>query len=232
MIMRALRKTFLLSNNLLDVTLFLLYLPMIKQHFNNLNYYFMKIKTLLVCFLAVTLSLTSCKKENYAEKFVGNYNGTFTPELTISVPLMEESLEIDGEAEEGLIFTIDQVGETQNVNVTFPLEGILDMEDVEYFDGIELPQFFVLNGTCDELGLHLNEFTFNQTFNTEEVVATIDFKISIANETIEAPNPVISWTSELSGTMVITLLPMIEGMPEITVEAIVTGSFKVNATKQ
>ena len=126
----------------------------------------MKIKTLLVCFLAVALSLTSCKKENYAEKFVGNYSGSLTPELTISVPAMESEEVIEGETFEGLTFSIAQVGETQDVTMTFPLEGLFDMEDfegMEGLEGMELPQVFVLNGTCDETGLHLNGFTFNQT---------------------------------------------------------------------
>lgn len=45
----------------------------------------MKIKTLLVCFLAVcTLSLTSCKKnKDYTENFVGSYELTMTPKFGI-----------------------------------------------------------------------------------------------------------------------------------------------------
>ena len=78
----------------------------------------MKIKSLLVCFLAVAaLSLTSCKKENYAEKFVGTYNASITPELTISIPEMETEEVIEGETLEGLTFTISQVGDSQDVNI-------------------------------------------------------------------------------------------------------------------
>ena len=194
----------------------------------------MKIKTLLVCFLAVALSLTSCKKENYAEKFVGTYIGTLTPELTISVPAMESEEVIEGETVEGLTFSIAQVGETQDVTVTFPLEGLLDMEDLEALEGlegVELPQVFVLNGTCDELGLHLNGFTFNQTIPVEEMGMTVAVNVTLGNATIAEPTPMVSWTPELSGTIVITMPPMMEGMEEMTIEATIAGGLKVDAQK-
>ena len=195
----------------------------------------MKIKTLLVCFLAVALSLTSCKKENYAEKFVGNYSGSLTPELTISVPAMESEEVIEGETFEGLTFSIAQVGETQDVTMTFPLEGLFDMEDfegMEGLEGMELPQVFVLNGTCDETGLHLNGFTFNQTIPIVELGMTVAVNINLGNATIAEPTPAISWTSELSGTINMTMPPMMEGMPETTIEATIAGGLKINATKQ
>lgn len=195
----------------------------------------MKIKTLLVCFLAVALSLTSCKKENYAEKFVGNYNGTLTPSVTISIPEMEMEEVIEGETLEGLTFSIAQVGETQDVSVTFPLEGLLDLEDfeeMEGFEGIEIPQVFVLNGTCDETGLHLNGLALNQTLPIVELGAEVTVNLSLGNATIAEPTPAISWTSELTGTLVITIPPMMEDMPEMTIEATIAGGLKIDATKQ
>ncbi|MBR6775867.1 MAG: hypothetical protein IKM23_09210 [Bacteroidales bacterium] len=192
----------------------------------------MKIKSLLVCFLAVAaLSLTSCKKENYAEKFVGTYNASVTPELTISVPAMETEEVIEGETLEGLTFTISQVGDTQDVNIVFPLPEF-DEEDMDMTElGIELPQSIVLGGTCDETGLHINGLALNQTLPIEDLGMSIAVNITIGNATIADPAS-MSWTQSVSGTINITMAPIMEGMPEMTFDGTISGGIKFNATKQ
>ena len=192
----------------------------------------MKIKSLLVCFLAVAaLSLTSCKKENYAEKFVGTYNASITPELTISIPAMETEEVIEGETLEGLTFTISQVGDSQDVNIIFPLPEF-DAEDMDMTElGIELPQSIVLGGTCDETGLHINGLALNQTLPIEDLGMSIAVNITIGNATIADPAS-MSWTQSVSGTINITMAPIMEGMPEMTFDGTISGGIKFNATKQ
>ena len=192
----------------------------------------MKIKSLLVCFLAVAaLSLTSCKKENYAEKFVGTYNASITPELTISIPEMETEEVIEGETLEGLTFTISQVGDSQDVNIIFPLPEF-DAEDMDMTElGIELPQSIVLGGTCDETGLHINGLTLNQTLPIEDLGMSIAVNITIGNATIADPAS-MSWTQSVGGTLNITIAPIMEGMPEMTIDGTISGGIKINATKQ
>lgn len=192
----------------------------------------MKIKSLLVCFLAVAaLSLTSCKKENYAEKFVGTYNASVTPELTISIPAMETEEVIEGETLEGLTFTISQVRDSQDVNIIFPLPEF-DAEDMDMTElGIELPQSIVLGGTCDETGLHINGLALNQTLPIEDLGMSIAVNITIGNATIADPAS-MSWTQSVSGTINITMAPIMEGMPEMTFDGTISGGIKFNATKQ
>ena len=188
----------------------------------------MKIKSLLVCFLAVAaLSLTSCKKENYAEKFVGTYNASITPELTISIPAMETEEVIEGETLEGLTFTISQVGDSQDVNIIFPLPEF-DAEDMDMTElGIELPQSIVLGGTCDETGLHINGLTLNQTLPIEDLGMSIAVNITIGNATIADPAS-MSWTQSITGSLNIVM----ELMPEMTIDGTISGGIKFNATKQ
>ena len=192
----------------------------------------MKIKSLLVCFLAVAaLSLTSCKKENYAEKFVGTYNASITPELTISIPAMESEEVIEGETLEGLTFTISQVGDSQDVNIVFPLPEV-DAEDMDMTElGIELPQSIVLGGTCDETGLHINGLSLNQTLPIEDLGMSIAVNITIGDATIADPAS-MSWTQSVDGTLNITMAPIMEGMPEMTFDGTISGGIKFNATKQ
>lgn len=192
----------------------------------------MKIKSLLVCFLAVAaLSLTSCKKENYAEKFVGTYNASITPELTISIPAMETEEVIEGETLEGLTFTVSQVGDSQDVNIIFPLPEF-DAEDMDMTElGIELPQSIVLGGTCDETGLHINGLTLNQTLPIEDLGMSIAVNITIGNATIADPASML-WTQSVGGTLNITMTPNTEGVPEMTFDVTISGGIKFNATKQ
>lgn len=198
----------------------------------------MKIKTLFVCFLAVaTISLTSCKKENYAEKFVGNYVATATPDLTISAP-EAGSEAIEAETMEGLAFSISQVGDSQDVNLSFPIPEI-DWEDLEITEedlaamGVVIPEAFLLSGTCDETGLHLNDFTFNQTFSLplyEGINLDITLGLTLGGATIAEPvNNVISWNTPVNGTISISMPEMPEEMVETTT---LSGGIQFNATKQ
>lgn len=192
----------------------------------------MKIKTLLVCFLAVALSLTSCKKENYAEKFSGSYNGTLTPELTISAPELGTEEVIEGETIEPFLFSISQVGETQDVNVIIPLSGLLyeDWEDLNEY-GVQLPENLVLSGTCDETGLHINGLTLNQTVTLDEYFGyVVGINMTLGGATIPDWSSML-WTSPLNGTITITVPPMMEGMEEMTFEGTISGNLKINAEK-
>ena len=142
----------------------------------------MKIKTLLICFLAVTaLSLTSCKKENYAEKFVGTYyNSTVLPtDIKLSIPSLEMEEDFEYEQLENVVITIAQVGETQDVTIAFPinLDAEIQEEVGEYEEmlGVEIPDIIVLTGTCDETGLHINPYTFTQSvYLMEEFGVSLD----------------------------------------------------------
>ncbi len=195
----------------------------------------MKIKSLLVCFLAVAaLSLTSCKKENYAEKFVGTYNASVTPELTISVPSIDSEEVIEGETIEGLTFTISQVGESQDVTITFPIsESFMeDITDGEFAElGIELTETTVMTGTCDETGLHIDGITFNQTIPVEELGMSIAANIELGGATIADPASMV-WSHLITGSLDIVMAPIMEGLPEIAIEAMISGGVKFNATKQ
>ena len=144
---------------------------------------------------------------------------------------METEEVIEGETLEGLTFTISQVGDTQDVNIVFPLPEF-DEEDMDMTElGIELPQSIVLGGTCDETGLHINGLALNQTLPIEDLGMSIAVNITIGNATIADPAS-MSWTQSVSGTINITMAPIMEGMPEMTFDGTISGGIKFNATKQ
>ncbi|MBQ8222308.1 MAG: hypothetical protein IJZ87_03015 [Bacteroidales bacterium] len=180
--------------------------------------------------------MTSCKKENYAEKFVGNYVATATPNLTISAP-EAGSEAIEAETMEGLAFSISQVGDSQDVNLSFPIPEI-NWEDLEITEedlaamGIVIPEAFLLSGTCDETGLHLNAYNFDQTFSLplEGINLDITLGLTLGGATIAEPvNNVISWNTPVNATISISMPEMPEEMVETTT---LSGGIQFNATKQ
>lgn len=173
----------------------------------------MKIKALFVCFLAVsTMLLTGCKKENYAEKYVGTYAMTMTPEVTIA------GLGDEGEVEsiDGLTCVISQVGDSQEVTVTIntPAEADLESESI-----------FVLNAKCDETGMHLNPMVINETIENE-LLGALDLNVNIAAATAAEPvNGAISWESNVTGTVGFSM----EGM---AMDLDLTGKIKFAGIKK
>lgn len=170
----------------------------------------MKLKTILVCFLAVcAVSLTSCKKENYAEKFVGTYNMSITP--SVSIEIMGQQQQIGGnESIDGLKCTIAQVGETQDVTIT-----ITDAE---------MP--IVLNATCDETGMVLKSMTISETIQDAEELGEITLDVTVGGATAAVPtNGNITWTSSVTGKIGMNLM----GMP---IESELSGNVKFNGIKQ
>lgn len=191
----------------------------------------MKIKTLLVCFLAVcTLSLTSCKKnKDYTENFVGSYELTMTPNLELSVvsdiPGMEDMLDINDigaiEPIEGVLCNISKVGDDNDVNVTLSYEE----------DGQIVP-IFVLSGTCDEVGLNLKSSTINQALTVEETgIFEMNINLTVGSSTIAAPvNGKISWTSGLNGAINLEI-PTEMGI-NVPVSLNITGNLDIVGTKK
>lgn len=186
----------------------------------------MKIKTFFICFLAVcAISLSSCKKENYAAKFVGNYVTTLTPNLQVLMFGEVVAETTDEDVIEGVTFNISQVGESQDVNMTFTIPEIEESAELP----IEIPNAVILNGTCDETGLHLSGYPLSESISIPELGMDIAINVGLGSATIAEPvNNVISWTSSLIGTIGITM----PDMPEANMEATIDGGIKFNATKQ
>lgn len=184
----------------------------------------MKIKTLLVCFLAVcAVSLSSCKKDkDYTADFVGNYDLTITPSITMEVMGSEEAL--DGEAMEGMTCAIAKTVDN-NVSMT-----------IVYTDeetGVPAP-VVVLNGKCDETGLNLESKTIVQSLElgglTDLGFENMDINVTIGSASISAPvNGVISWTSGINGTIGVEIPTEIGTMP---LDIALNGSLSCVGTKK
>ena len=175
----------------------------------------MKIKSLLVCMLAVVaISLSSCKK-NYAENFVGTYSMTLTPSITATVPGMGELPIEDFESFDGVKCTIKEtVSNSVTVNI-----------------GMENVPLFIIKGTCDEAGMHLDTYKFNQTIPAGEELGDLALNINLGSATVAAPtNGKISWTTTLAGTLGMDM----EVMPGVVVpiEAELAGNMAFAGTKQ
>lgn len=152
----------------------------------------MRFKTLLVCFLAVcAVSLTSCKKEkneeNYAKNFVGSYEMSIIP--TLSLEIMNQQLElISGQTINGVTCDIAQVGNSQDVTVSINIPEL------------GMPAPFVMNATCSADGMALKDFTMPFSIPVEEM-GSVDLSLTLGGLTVAAPvNGKISWTSGISGT--------------------------------
>ena len=170
----------------------------------------MKIKTLLVCFLAVaTIALSSCGKEkDYAADFVGNYEVAMSGEISLTIG--EVSQDVPFDTDESYFCSITRVGDDNNVTVTIT-------------DG-ETP-FFISNAVCDETGMNLNGMTFEETISDEEI-GEIGVNLSLGSTTVSAPvNGNIYWTSSLTGTVSMNMM----GFP---VESEVEGSLTFAGKKQ
>lgn len=166
-------------------------------------------KTLLVCFLAV-LALTSCNKKKYVENYVGTYNMSLTPALTMT--LMGEEQEIAPEAVSGFVCVISQVGNSAEVTVTI----------TENESGAT--PVFVANAECDETGMHINAMTITETMSNE-TLGDMDLNITLdATTALEPVNGQISWESNVSGTVGLSVMGL-------KVEAPLSGKVKFNGTK-
>lgn len=171
----------------------------------------MKIKTLFVCFLAVcAISLSSCKKEketpNYAEKFVGTYEMTMTPE--IQIPIGDGSQAV--EPITGMTCTIEEKSTKNDVTVT------VNMPEV---DGFSMP--IVFDATCEESGMNIKEKQMNMNVPLEMFgVLGVDITLAPAHVAVPVDNK-IEWSSDA------TLSLTIEGFP-----LSLSGVFKFEGTKK
>lgn len=178
----------------------------------------MKIKSLLVCMLAVVaISLSSCKKDdvNYAENFVGTYSMTLTPSITATLPSGEELPIEDFDSFDGVKCTIKETV-SNSVTVSIFVENV---------------PLFNIKGTCDEAGMHLDTYKFDQTIPAGEELGDLALNISLGSATVAAPtNGKISWTTTLAGTLGMDM----EVMPGVVVpiEAELAGNMAFAGTKQ
>lgn len=182
----------------------------------------MKIKSLLVCMLAVVaISLSSCKKDdvNYAQDFVGTYSMTLTPSITATVPVPGMG---ELPIEEEYFESFDGVKCTIKETVSNSVMVTIVVENVPLFN---------IKGTCDEAGMHLETYKFNQTLPTGEELGDLALNISLGSATVAAPtNGKISWTTTLAGTLGMDM----EVMPGVVVpiEAELAGNMAFAGTKQ
>lgn len=161
--------------------------------------FFMKIKTLFVCFLAVcAISLSSCKKEketatNYAEKFVGTYVMTITPEILG----MDGSDGVTVEPITGLTCTIENKSTKNEVTVTVNMPAV---------DGISIP--FILDATCDESGMNIREKAIDTTIPNDlfgEI--TLSLSLSQAKAALPVDNK-INWSAPVTGNITMGGFPI------------------------
>lgn len=198
----------------------------------------MKIKTLLVCFLAVcTLSLTSCSKKNkdYTENFVGNYDLTITPsalemsvDSDVDIPGLDEMIgeSLAGDLSDigtldGVLCNISKVGNGNDVNVTLSVKE----------EGQVIP-LGVIKGSCDEVSLQLNSMTINQTLSDEMTgIGDVSIKLTLGSSAIQTPvNGKISWTSGLTGSIGMDI-PTEMGI-NIPITLNITGNLDMLGTKK
>lgn len=169
----------------------------------------MKIKSLLVCFLAVvTIALSSCgEEEDYAADFLGSYAGVISGE--ISFMMGEVSQKIPFDTLENYYCSITRVGEANNVTVTIT-------------DG-ESP-FFISNAVCDETGMHLGEMTLTEIF-THDYLGEVSGNMTLGSTAVSTPaNGIINWTSAITGSITMNVM----GVP---VESSIEGSLTFEGNK-
>lgn len=166
-------------------------------------------KTLLVCFLAV-MALTSCNRKKYVENYVGTYNMSLTPSLTMT--LMGEEQEIAPDAVDGFVCVISQVDNSAEVTVTI----------TENETGAT--PIFVANAECDEMGMHINTVTITETMSNE-TLGDMELNVNInAATALEPVNGHISWESVVDGTVGLSVMGL-------KVEAPLSGKIKFDGTK-
>ena len=123
----------------------------------------------------VAISLSSCKKDdvNYAQDFVGTYSMTLTPSITATVPVpgMGELPIEDFDSFDGVKCTIKETV-SNSVMVTIVVENV---------------PLFNIKGTCDEAGMHLDTYKFNQTIIAGEELGNLALNISLGSATVAAP---------------------------------------------
>ncbi len=171
----------------------------------------MKIKTLLVFFLAVcAMSLTSCNKGKYVQNYVGTYNMTVTPVLTMT--LMGEQQDFPTDAIGGFVCVISQIENSAEVSVTI----------TENAAGAT--PLFEATAECDELGMHINEVQINETMS-DETFGNMDMNVIVKSATaLEPVGGQISWESNVGGSIGMNVMG-------IKIEAPLTGKIGFVGTR-
>lgn len=190
----------------------------------------MKVRTFLICFLAVcAAALTSCNgNKDYTENFVGNYELTMTPNFEVAVeseiPGIDDMFDFDDidatDFSDDVICSIVKVGEDNDVKVTLSYEE----------DG-EVVTVFAFTGTCDKTGLCLNSLTFSESVAGDMTdMGDVTIEMTIGSSTIGTPvDGKISWTSSVSGTIEINILTEVVELP---IAINITGSIDFVGVKK
>lgn len=170
----------------------------------------MKTKNLIYCLFAFCLfALSSCGPDNvdYANKVVGNYDVTITPNLNLkyagsNLPVVTETFETTA--------TITKDGE--DGDVTIRIQGVNG-----FIDDIEFEAY------CSGLGMNIEDESYDE-FITLSEYGRIDCDLVMRNPTVSITNAkIFNWDSTISGECKLNYVGL-----DITTEA--SGSINFNLT--
>lgn len=142
-------------------------------------------KNLIICLVAACgLMFGSCKKTNYAEDFVGNYNVTITPTLTVTIPVLGNQA-----------VPMDPITTT----CTIALNGD-DGDVTATMNG----QTF--KGTADKDGLQLDPNSYSGTIASMGSYTDVHYTVNFTHPVIKVPtNGTMSWNAPTTGTATVTI---------------------------
>ncbi|MBR5146183.1 MAG: hypothetical protein IKW54_00975 [Bacteroidales bacterium] len=145
----------------------------------------MKIKHLIICLLAFSMALTSCGPDNeeYADKVIGNYNMTITPNLVLKYVGQSIPLDFNEISTTCSIAKVDEQG-----NIVMNIKGVNgEVNDME------------MKGYCSGLGMKLEDSSYDGIF-VADTYTRLDCNLKFDNPTVSITNAkVLNWSTTVSG---------------------------------
>ncbi len=151
----------------------------------------MKVKIFLICFLSLcAISLSSCKKDNYSDKFVGAYDMKATPYLFLHNVMGEEEALPPGYID-SFICSISETERKDVVNISITEQGGLMVD----------APVFTFKAVCSETGMTIEETNINKNITLSNG-STAVLNITTSSTHVDLPvNNMLSWKMILEGTV-------------------------------
>lgn len=137
----------------------------------------------LLAFAMLVMSSCSEKDTDYAERFIGEYNITLTPNLVATIDMGQIPITF-----EKITTTCNIVKEDDKGNVKIviePINGVIGRIELEAF--------------CDGLGMHIEDYSYNGSIAINEI-DKINCNIKLKGSTVSyTSTKTYSWNSSVTG---------------------------------
>ena len=140
-------------------------------------------KTLIIALCCITVLFAACKKEKPYEKFVGDYKGDATADVTLTLNIMGNTFEQDFE---GLSMPM-------NINLS---PGKSDNQVILTYTNDEVEEVYQTTGTIDKDFVDFEPITTNVAIEGNMVNATLDLEGNLIETVLS-----LSGTLNSSGTL-------------------------------